>query len=356
MNQIIAHNQQLAQVQFYTSIGKDWQQFFSIEHALADVYMHIQALPSSLTPEKHTQKAYDAGLRHFLNFMIDQLPTPQLVNHYIALLRQSGRSASTISSKYLAPTRLFLSKLADQRPLGLKGDEHDFAYDCQDQIMRAARVKAPAQDTTNYEAPLLAHGNRISKGKILTILRYISTNTTGTLLGHRDYFLYLLAFSTGLRLAEIQRLSKSCFYEDDEEQWWIRVRGKRNNITPIPVDSHLVFLMEAYIDAYNKKTETPITPITPLMQPLFKGDKPAPLRVGGMSTNSISDIMGRWSEVAIGIKLSPHDFRRTFATICLKDGWDLAEISKALRHCNLATTTKYVGMFQGEKRKTVRLI
>jgi len=357
MNQIIAHNQQLAQVQFYTSIGKDWQQFFSIEHALADVYMHIQALPSSLTPEKHTQKAYDAGLRHFLNFMIDQLPTPQLVNHYIALLRQSGRSASTISSKYLAPTRLFLSKLADQRPLGLKGDERDFAHDCQEQITRASKVKSPCPDTTNYDSPLFAVGQRISKSKVQVVLRHILTNTKDTpILANRDYALIVLAFSTGLRLAEIQRLTLSNFYEDEDEQWWIKVRGKRSNTTPIPIDAHIKYLVDVYVDSYNAASATPITAEIGIWQPILKNGCVARTAPRGISTNSISDIMAKWTKAALSFALAPHDFRRTFATLALKDGWDIVDISRALRHNKIATTALYVGAYTDTKRKTVRLI
>jgi integrase len=186
-------------------------------------------------------------------------------------------------------------------------------------------------------------------------LRYITINAPNTVMGQRDYFLFVLGFSTGLRLSEIQRLTLSNFYEDENEQWWIRVRGKRNNMTPIAIDSHIKFLADVYVDAYNKKSSTPITPTTPIMQPILKGDHIAPLRPKGMTQNSIADIIGKWSHKAIGIKLAPHDLRRSFATNALRDGWDIIDISIAMRHGSIKTTTGYLGKFRHDKPKTMRI-
>lgn len=363
MSQIIALNTDFAQVAFFESIGEsstNWRIYFDVDKALADVYMHIKSLPSSLTPENHTERAYSAGLKNFMEFLGDQLPTPSLMNRYIAMLRHSGRSSTTISSKYLAPVRLFLTKLANTRRIGLKGDNHTIAYDYQDLIRQAAATKSPRAETTNYESALFAHGTRISKSKVQAILRYILNNAKNTVYGHRDYAIYVLAFSTGLRLAEIQRLTLSNFYEDEDEQWWIKVRGKRSNYTPVPVDSHVKFLVDTYVNEYNARATAQSRPTigndTPLWQPVLKGDHLGKLSKNGISKTCLSEIMGRWTFSAIGIRLAPHDFRRTFATIALKDGWDVVEISKALRHADVATTVKYTGIYTDQKRKTVRLV
>lgn len=360
MNQIIALNQQIAQEAFFGSVAKDWQRFFNVEQAMADVYVHIKKLPSALTPENHTEKAYSSGLKSFLAFLNNRLPTPRLMDLYIAMLRQSGKASQTIASKYLAPARLFLDKLADTRAIGIKGDDRDFAYDCQDQIRRARAVKTPRADETSYESRLFGVGVRISKSKVQSVLRYILTNTKNTLTGSRDYAIHVLAFSTGLRIAEIQRLTQSNFYEDENEQWWIKVRGKRSNVTPIPVDAHIKFLIDTYVEDYNHQATANKLPTiganTPLWQHLTKGDHIGKFNPRGLTCNSLADIMGKWSQPAIGIKLAPHDFRRTFATICLKDGWDIAEISKALRHNAVSTTAQYIGTYNGEIRKVVKLI
>jgi site-specific recombinase XerD len=47
----------------------------------------------------------------------------------------------------------------------------------------------------------------------------------------------------------------------------------------------------------------------------------------------------------LGLNLSPHDLRRTFARLALNNGASLYELSKVLGHSSVAVTELYVGMF-----------
>lgn len=337
-----------------------WLRYFRPREALAAVAAHVAALPSSRTDERHTEKVYEAGLKYFLGWSDRQLPTESLLTAYVGhLVHDKDLKSTTISSKYMAPVRLYLKKLAGQL-IPVTGAERDFVQDCREHIRAATQVKSPRQETTTNIAPLWrAEFKRLSLNQVNAVLRQIDRFTV---IGLRDYALLHVAFSTGLRLAELARITPESFTREGDV-WLITVRGKRSNSDPVPIGDSCLSDIVAYIDAYNRDLPDDDPRRIPavgmpsmasgsaLWQPLQHGDNHAiigtrgyaPAR--GLSHNGIRNIIRKRTAAALGESnaLAAHDTRRTAAAIAYDHGMTLPDIQALLRHKDAAVTLRYIG-------------
>jgi site-specific recombinase XerD len=327
-----------------------WLQYFDRQAALAAVAAHIATLPSSRTDEKHTRRAYQSGLQRFLSFMGDELPTRDRVQSFIAQLVQQGLKSSTIGSKYLAPMRHYLINLADQHIEGLTGDARDLVSDCREDLRKAAKVPTPKSETTTNVAPLWRpEFVRLSVQQVNAVLRQIDRSSIA---GLRDYALLHMAFSTGLRLAEIARVSLSSI-QPMGDGYLITVRGKRSNVDPVPISAGCYADIMAYVAAFNDPLDCDdprlIQGSIPLWQPLHKerffidASRYNPRK--GMSHQGIRDVIAKRSRIALGkqYELAPHDTRRTAAAIAYDAGMPITDIQQLLRHKDSAVTMHYIG-------------
>lgn len=336
------------------TIDTTWLNYFDMRKAIAAVYAHIAALPGSRTKEQHTHKVYEAGLKYFLTWAGNRLPTEDMLTGFIAhLVRDKQLKSSTIGSKYLAPVRLYLTKLAGQsiNTLDAGATVTQYVLVCKDSIRQAAAVKSPRADVTTNIAPLWRpEFVRLSAQQVNAVLRSIDRST---LIGLRDYALLHVAFSTGLRLAELQRITLSSLSQEGDT-WLIRVRGKRSNIDPVPVSAGCASDIAAYVDAFNSRCtmiEQTIRPDTPLWQPLIHGDNLPIVGVNGytpdrgISQQGIRNIIAGRTGAALGAKfqLAAHDTRRTAAAIAYEAGMALPDIQALLRHKDAAVTLRYIG-------------
>ena len=326
-----------------------WLEYFSRRKAIAAVAAHVAALPSSSTPERHTHHVYESGLKYWLNWSGDTLPTEDLLTAYIAHLRLRGLKSSTIGSKYLAPLRLYLRKLAGQH-IAATGDVREFVEDCRLSIRSASEVSTPRNETSSNRSALYQHGTRLNVAQVNAVFQATEKDTIA---GQRDLALLYLGFTSGMRLAELARITLSKIHRG-EDCYELRVRGKRSNVDPVPVDSTAVRLIHAYVDAYNAPLEEGdprrIDANTPVWQPLLHGDNHAHIGCNrydparGLSGQGIRDIIARRTAAALGFAIAPHDMRRTAAAIAHAKGMGYPLIQVLLRHRSMATTAIYVGI------------
>jgi len=65
-----------------------------------------------------------------------------------------------------------------------------------------------------------------------------------------------------------------------------------------------------------------------------------------LSESGIWWLVSRYAEQS-GVRISPHDLRRTYAALSRKGGADIRQIQAELGHSSLTTTEKYLGRIQG---------
>lgn len=317
----------------------NWHQYFSVERALAGVMAHLAQLPSAGTAERHTEAVYRAGLKHFLAWAGDALPGRDVVQAYIASLKREGLKSSTINSKYLAPLRLYLRQLVDQ-PVAATGAAREYVQDCKEQIRLALGVRGPRPETVSNEAPLWrAEFQRLTLAEVNRVLRCIDRSTLG---GLRDYALLHLAFSSALRLAELQRLTLGNFKVAGDVVL-VTVRGKRNNVDPVPVSMACWRDVQRWAEAF-RRAGGQMGQDDPLWQALRKGTRIDAARVGqAISVQALRDVIAVRTAQALGRRIAAHDTRRTAAAIAYDAGMGLPEIQALLRHKDAAVTLRYVG-------------
>lgn len=61
------------------------------------------------------------------------------------------------------------------------------------------------------------------------------------------------------------------------------------------------------------------------------------------------------TELELPVSVTPHDFRRTFATVLFRNGMSIEKIAKLLGHKHIATTARYVSMAPAEYSNSVRI-
>jgi site-specific recombinase XerD len=131
----------------------------------------------------------------------------------------------------------------------------------------------------------------------------------------RDLIIFDLLYNTGLRVSEMLSLNNDTFLSPE-----IIIIGKGRKERKIFV---------------NKTLRNRILRCTK--------------RIFGMSRMSIYYILNRYSEKAIGRKISPHQLRHSFATRLCQNGANLTMVQQLLGHSKIATTEIYTHISMREK-------
>lgn len=151
----------------------------------------------------------------------------------------------------------------------------------------------------------------------------------GSSLESRDRAMLELAYSSGLRCAELVALDRESI---DFESETVRVRGKGDKERILPFGEPAQRAVSRYLDRWR-----PALVADP--------DEPALLLSKSGRRLSPSDVtrrLTRWvREAAIAGRVSPHALRHSFATHMLEGGADLRSIQELLGHASISTTQIY---------------
>ncbi len=148
-------------------------------------------------------------------------------------------------------------------------------------------------------------------------------------LGIRNRCILELLFATGARIGEIIRIELKDIDFGNKE---IKVLGKGNKERICYFNDHCYEALKTYLEDSR-----------PSLLKNKKSDRLFINHIGGNLTDrGIRDILDNIiKKCSIKIKVTPHTFRHTFATMLLNEGCDLKSVQELLGHVNLSTTSIY---------------
>lgn len=353
-----------------------WLRFFDPDAALQSVIDHIETLPGS-RHERHTMRAYLSSLADFCAFSGANvqhyggeqyafvfngmsMPTKQLMQDYVARCKRRGLSSATIT-RYLAAVRLFMRALEEQPVTPDSGADFMFILEAQRQFRLAVGTQNPPPDRTSNRPALEQYGHRLSLHQVNRVFESFATEIDA-LQGKRDLALLYLGITSGLRAAELARITLNSI-TPGKDCYEVRVRGKRSNHDPIGIDATAYDLLMDYVAAFNARLAQESSPRPegegpgvradiPVFQPLLRGGH-IPPRIDlatGLTARAILKIVERRTLAALGSAIAAHDMRRTCAYLMRSHGFEWDQIRAQLRHRSIGTTEKYVGQEQDLSR------
>ena len=132
-----------------------------------------------------------------------------------------------------------------------------------------------------------------------------------------EYLVIMMTYSLGLRISELANVKCTDIKSD-----WIRVVGKGSKDRDIPIIKELDIKIRHYIEKNSPQTY------------LFEKSTIK------LSENSLRYIITK-SFKKIGLKVSPHQLRHSFASTLLNHNARIADVSELLGHSSMATTQIY---------------
>ncbi len=269
----------------------------------------------------HTIKAYRHDLEDFRRFLEGEggdwrEVNIQLVRSYLSLLRQEGLSSSSLMRR-ASSLKSFFKYLAwrgylRQNPLRL--------------------LSAPRRDRN------LPRYLGVEEMEVLLSLPFKGK------LGKRDRAILEFLYSTGIRVSELVSLNME---DIDWENGFVRVRGKGGKERIVPVGDKALEALEEYFYVRNTFLKNRRKDIYVEPEALFLN------KWGGrITTRSVERIVARYiREASLKKKVSPHQFRHSFATHLLERGADLRAVQELLGHSSLSTTQVYTHLTSSRIRE-----
>lgn len=147
----------------------------------------------------------------------------------------------------------------------------------------------------------------------------------------RDYLILKLLFSTGVRRSELINIKWNDFsWNNEYQRWELTVFGKGRKYRTLQIKQKL-------IDELIQEFEWKLGEIGTSDKKLFP-----------MTSSNINKIISKYCN-KIGIKITPHDCRRTTITILWNNGCPTQEIQYYVGHARITQTEKYVRELENRK-------
>ncbi len=184
------------------------------------------------------------------------------------------------------------------------------------------------------------------KDDVMVLLSLLDLNT---FIGLRDAVAVLTLYRTGIRINTLGRLQEKHI---DFENKLFSMDGtilKNHKVLKLPIDDELLYLLDILIKQNNKIRN-------------YYGEKNSYLFISYKGTslitkstnNAISKQLNKYAKRYNLQNINPHALRRGFAKNLLDKGANLALISKALGHSDLAVTTQYLDIDVDEVADNLR--
>jgi integrase len=266
----------------------------------------------------NTRRAYRTRLNQFSAWLAEQPPAPFVaqLRQYIAYLQDKGLSERSVQAHVntikgvikLAAALDTTGKLAAALPTL--------------ELAKPPSIRGEVQ------------GERLSAAQRQQL---IYAPGTGTLRGKRDTAILALLSVCGLRRSEVSALSWEHVGEIDGYKVVKNLTGKHGRTRTVKLPKGLYELLEAYAGGGELDT----SPETPVFVAIGKGER---IQHGQRLTASAVAWLVKEYARRIGLHdISPHDLRRTAASLARKGGASIEQVQIMLGHASPQTTSQYIG-------------
>ena len=143
----------------------------------------------------------------------------------------------------------------------------------------------------------------------------------------QEQFIITMLYTLGLRISELASLKL-----EDISREWVRVLGKGSKQRDIPLIASTKKVLDEYYSSFNANKF------------LFEknGEK--------LSENSLRYIITKVFK-RVGMKVSPHQLRHSYATALLNGGAPIVDVSELLGHSSMSTTQIYTKLGSALKQQ-----
>ena len=158
---------------------------------------------------------------------------------------------------------------------------------------------------------------------------------SSTLKGVRDQAILSVALGCGLRRSEIAALTLAHMQVRDSRWLIVDLVGKHRRLRTVPVPDWVKLSLDLWLFRAGFVSGR-----------LFRSISKAGVIDGdSMTPQAIYEVVRTYG-YRTGVRISPHDMRRTFAKLAFAGGAPLEQIQYALGHASITTTEIYLGLKQ----------
>ena len=275
----------------------------------------IKALVVDAVSSPKSKALYGRAVDDFLGWFATTRPGPlskAVVNAWRVELERRGLAASSINVR-LAAIRKLATEAADN---GLLAPEVAAA------ILRVKGAKALG----------VRLGNWLGANQAQALL---CAPDIATLKGRRDQAMLALMLGAGLRRSEVAALMLNHIQQREGRWVVVDLVGKHSRSRSVPIASWIKAAIDRWTEAAGITSGT-------LFRAVNKGDR---VTGGGLTAQAVYNALVKYA-AHVGLKLAPHDCRRTFAHLARKASSPIEQIQIALGHASIQTTERYLGLKQ----------
>ena len=263
-------------------------------------------------PSPSSKRVYGMAIRHFLDYLetLGEFKLDKLfLQTYVAVMQDEGIGEGSINLRLAAIRNL--------------------SREAEDLQIWPETVAATFATVKNIPQRGKRTGNWLSLEQAQQL---INAPDISSIYGLRNRAILAVLLGCGIRRLELCRL-KLAQLQLREGRWVIAdLVGKRNKSRTVT----LPVWVKQCIDAYVERAEIHSGH---LFQALTRGGN---IHREQISVETVRDVVKKYSRVC-GLLVSPHDLRRTYAKLALKNGAKIDQIQLNLGHESLATTQVYLG-------------
>jgi len=264
----------------------------------------------------NTRRGYKQSITHFLNWWVSEgRPTfcKDLVLRYRLALSRGNLSISTINMRIIVLHKLAMESI----------DAGLMSAEVANGIIRIKGLRNAGNKCGNWLSIEQAE-------------RLINAPDINSPIGIRDRAILCVMLGAGLRRDECANLTLEHFQQREGRWCIIDLLGKGSRLRTIPIAEWVHSAVDAW--CLTGKIYS-----GPIFYPLDRvwGRKPRkPI------TGQAVFIIVRYYARQCGIKVTPHDLRRSFAKLAYRGKSDLIQIQSSLGHGDPKTTLRYLGNVQ----------